>query len=321
MDEQITDIIARKFQGTATEQDLSALQQWLEASETNRREYEQLQLIWNKGAEIFHSTPFNTKDAWEKIDNTIRKNEKKAMVFPLKRLAIAVSFLAALFIAWYYWTSGGSSMQQVTATNASHPITLPDGSTVVLRKGGTIQYAATFKGFVRKVELKGEAWFQVQPNAQQPFLISTDHSTIKVLGTSFLVHATDNGDEVIVSSGKVSMVNKQPKGKQVILTAGQKALLSNGNLLQEAVSDSNYLAWKTGLLEFRNTPLPDVLKDIADYYSLQLIIPDTLLPSVQQLNINARFLNQPVSEVLEEIRLTTGLQTRKEAGRIIFFRN
>ncbi len=77
MDEQITDIIARKFQGTATEQELTALQQWLEASETNRREYEQLQLFWNKGAELFQSTSFNTQDAWEKVDKTIRKKEKK----------------------------------------------------------------------------------------------------------------------------------------------------------------------------------------------------------------------------------------------------
>ncbi len=210
-------------------------------------------------------------------------------------------------------------MQLVTATNASHPITLPDGSTVVLRKGGTIRYTAKFNGSVRRVELKGEAWFQVQPNAQQPFLISTDHSTIKVLGTSFLVHSTDEGDEVIVSSGKVSMAGKQPEGKRVILSAGQKAVLSNGDLLQEPVSDSNYLAWKTGLLEFRNTPLPGVLNDLADYYGLQLIIPDTLLPSVQQLNINARFLNQPLSEVLEEIRLTTGLQTKRRSRPHYFF--
>lgn len=321
MDEQITDIIARKFQGTATEQELTALQQWLDASETNRREYEQLQLIWNKGAELFQSTSFNTRDAWEKMDKTIRKKEKRATIFPIKRLAIAVSFLAALFIAWYYWKAGDSSMQVVTAINASHPVTLPDGSTMMLRKGGTIRYTTKFNGSVRRVELKGEAWFQVQPNSQQPFLISTDHSTIKVLGTSFLVHSTDEGDEVIVSSGKVSMAGKQPESKRVILTAGQKAVLSNGDLLQEPVSDSNYLAWKTGLLEFRNTPLPDVLNDLADYYDLQLIISDTLLPAVQQLNINARFLNQPLSEVLEEIRLATGLQTKEEAGRIIFFRN
>lgn len=321
MDEQITDIIARKFQGTATEQELTALQQWLDASETNRREYEQLQLIWNKGAELFQSTSFNTRDAWEKMDKTIRKKEKRATIFPIKRLAIAVSFLAALFIAWYYWKAGDSSMQVVTAINASHPVTLPDGSTMMLRKGGTIRYTTKFNGSVRRVELKGEAWFQVHPNSQQPFLISTDHSTIKVLGTSFLVHSTDEGDEVIVSSGKVSMAGKQPESKRVILTAGQKAVLSNGDLLQEPVSDSNYLAWKTGLLEFRNTPLPDVLNDLADYYDLQLIISDTLLPAVQQLNINARFLNQPLSEVLEEIRLATGLQTKEEAGRIIFFRN
>ena len=321
MDDQITEIIARKFQGTASQQDLASLQQWLEAAAENRRQYEELEQIWNKSDELFQSTTFSTATAWEKVDNTIRKKEKRASVFPLKRLAIAVGFLTAVFTAWYIWRSGDASMQLVKASNANQPVTLPDGSSVVLRKGTTIQYASDFNGSVRRVELKGEAWFQVQPNTKQPFLVSTDHSTIKVLGTSFLVNATDESDEVIVSSGKVSMAGKQQDDKQVILTAGQKALLSDGELLQEAVSDSNYLAWKTGILEFRNTPLPDVLDHLSDYYDLQLIIPDTLLSSFQQLNINARFLNQPVSEVLEELRLTTGLQTKDEAGRIIFFRN
>ena len=321
MDDQITDIIARKFQGTASQQDLTILQQWLEKAAANRQEYEQLEQIWNKGAELFQSTSFNTNAAWEKVDENIRKKEKRSAVFPIKRLSIAVGFLAAVFAAWYIWRSGDASMQLVKATNANHPITLPDGSSVVLRKGTTIQYASKFNGSVRRVELKGEAWFQVQPGAQQPFLISTDHSTIKVLGTSFLVNATDNGDEVIVSTGKVSMAGKQKESKQVILAAGQKALLSDGQLLQETVSDSNYLAWKTGILEFRNTPLPEVLEDLSDYYDLQLVIPDTLQSSFQQLNINARFLNQPVSEVLEELRLTTGLQTKDQSGRIIFFRN
>lgn len=320
MDDQINDIIARKFQGTATPQDLAALEQWLNASTSNRHEFEQMQLIWEKGGSMFQTVSFNTAAAWEKVDNNIRGKEKKAMVFPIKRLAIAVAFLAAIFTGWYIWSSGNTSMQQITATEAMVPVTLPDGSSVVLRKGSTIEYTASFDGAVRRIALKGEAWFQVLHNARQPFLISTDNSTIKVLGTSFLVHSTDKGDEVIVSTGKVSMSGKQAESKQVILTAGQKAVLTNGDLLQETVSDSNYLAWKTGLLEFRNTPLTQALDAVADYYDLPILIPDTLLPAAELMHINARFRDQPVSEVLEEIRLATGLSTKEENGGVIFFR-
>lgn len=320
MDDQINEIIARKFQGTATPQDLAALEQWLAASAGNRYEFEQLQLIWDKGTDMRQPLTFNTAAAWEKVDNSIRRNEKKVVVFPIKRLAIAVAFMAAIFTGWYFWRSGDASMQQITATQATMPVTLPDGSSVVLRKGSTIEFTSGFNGAVRRVALKGEAWFQVQHNARQPFLISTDNSTIKVLGTSFLVHSTDKEDEVIVSSGKVSMSGKQAEGRQVILTAGQKAVLANGNLLQETVSDSNYLAWKTGLLEFKNTPLPMALDAVADFYDLPMLIPDTLLPAATSMHINARFMDQPVSEVLEEIRLATGLSTKQENGHLIFFR-
>ncbi|MBO9635638.1 MAG: FecR domain-containing protein [Chitinophagaceae bacterium] len=321
MDDQITDIIARKFQGTASRQDLAELQQWLEASDANRQEFEQMQQIWDKGAELFGSATFNTSAAWQKVDENIRRKERTAMVFPLKRLAIAVAFLAAIFTAWYFWRSGDPSIQQVTAANATKAITLPDGSTVHLRKGGSIRYATHFNSSIRRVELKGEAWFQVQSDPKQPFLISTDNATIKVLGTSFLVHSTDSGDEVIVSTGKVSMSDKQTDSKQVILTAGQKAVLSHGDLLQETVSDSNYLAWKTGILEFRNTPLHDALTALADYYDLQFSLSDSLDAAVQQLNINARFKDQPISEVLDELRLTTGLKIVREQDRIIFYGN
>ncbi|MGN6418125.1 MAG: FecR family protein [Pseudobacter sp.] len=320
MDDQINDIIARKFQGTATPQDLTALEQWLAASDSNRHEFEQMQLIWEKGGEMFPAIPFNTAAAWDKVDNSIRRKEKKAMVFPLKRLAIAVAFLVAVFTGWYFWRSGDASMQKIMATKAMMPVTLPDGSSVFLRKGSTIEFAASFDGAVRRVQLKGEAWFQVEHNAKQPFLISTDNSTIKVLGTSFLVHSTDKADEVIVSSGKVSMSGKHTEGRQVILTAGQKAVLANGELLQETVSDSNYLAWKTGLLEFRNTPLAEALDAVADYYDLPIVLPDTLLPAAELMHINARFRDQPVSEVLEEIKLATGLSTKEENGQVIFFR-
>lgn len=321
MDDQITDIIARKLQGTASRQDLAELQLWLEASDANRQEFEQMQQIWDKGAGLFSSTTFNTSAAWEKVDENIRRKEKTAMVFPLKRLAIAVTFLAAIFTGWYFWRSGDPSIQQITASNATRTISLPDGSTVHLRKGGSIRYATSFTNAVRRIELKGEAWFQVQSDPKHPFLISTDNATIKVLGTSFLVHSTDIGDEVIVSSGKVSMSDKQTDSKQVILTAGQKAILSHGDLLQETVSDSNYLAWKTGILEFKNTPLHDAITALADYYDLQFTISDSLNRAVQQLNINARFKDQPISEVLEELRLTTGLKIIREQDRIIFYGN
>lgn len=321
MDDQITDIIARKLQGTASQQDLAELQLWLEASDANRLEFEQMQLIWDKGADLFNTTGFNTGIAWEKVDGAIRRNEKRAMVFPLKRLAIAVAFLGAIFTGWYFWRSGDPSIREITAGNTTRVFNLPDGSTVHLRKGGSLRYAATFNKNIRRIELKGEAWFQVQSDPKQPFLISTENATIRVLGTAFLVHSTDAGDEVIVSSGKVSMSDKQAEEKQVILTAGQKAVLSHGDLLQETVSDSNYLAWKTGILEFRNTPLHDAIAALADYYDLQFFISDSLNPAVQQLNINARFQDQPISEVLEELRLTTGLKITRDQDRIIFSGN
>jgi len=106
----------------------------------------------------------------------------------------------------------------------------------------------------------------------------------------------------------------------VILTPWQEAELKDQQFDKTQVSDSNFLSWKTGQLDFKNTPLKKVLADIGHYYS----IPVTLAPDqgalLESLPVNVRFDNQPIEQVLDEIRLVTGLQTRHEGNTIVFFK-
>lgn len=320
IDDQIADIIARQFNGTATPQDMAELQKWLDADASNRHEYEQMQLIWEKGATM-HGTPtFNTAAAWAKVDSGIRHKgkEQPAMVFPLKRLAVAVVFLGAVFGGWYLWHHTQNNQQTIIAAESNTPVSLPDGTHVTLRKGSSIGYDKDFAGSFRKVQLKGEAFFEVEPMEKKPFLISTDYSTIKVLGTSFLVHSTDMGDEVIVSTGRVSFAGKQKEAPQVILSAGQKAVLTGNDLQQAAVSDSNFLSWKTGLLHFSNTPLLEALAEIADYYGIDISVAPAMQAEALKMHLTAKFDKQPLTEVLEEVKLFTGLETSTEVNKIIF---
>ena len=320
IDDQIADIIARQLNGTATPQDLAELQQWLEADAANRHEYEQMQLIWEKGATMHVSPTFNTTAAWSKVDAGIRSREEKqpAMVFPLKRLAVAVVFLSAVFGGWYLWNCTQNHTQTVIASEGNMPVSLPDGTQVTLRKGSSIEYEKELAGSFRKVQLKGEAFFEVQPMEKKPFLISTDYSTIKVLGTSFLVHSSDQGDEVIVSTGRVSFAGKQKEAPQVILSAGQKAVLTGNDLQQAAVSDSNFLSWKTGVLSFRNTPLMEALDEIADYYGIAISVAADTQAEAANAHLTAQFNNQSITDVLDEVKLFTGLETSKEDNKIIF---
>ncbi len=80
------------------------------------------------------------------------------------------------------------------------------------------------------------------------------------------------------------------------------------------------MAWKTGILNFRDTPLPQAAAGIADFYRLTVSFSPDLLPEAGKIRITARYDNQSLEEVLEELRLTTGLKINHEKNTLFFHR-
>ncbi|MCK7556622.1 FecR domain-containing protein [Chitinophaga sedimenti] len=50
-------------------------------------------------------------------------------------------------------------------------------------------YPTAFTGQERKVELKGQGYFEVAQNARQPFVVKVNDMQVQVLGTSFDIMA------------------------------------------------------------------------------------------------------------------------------------
>ncbi len=324
MNDQIADIIAKKLQGTASQEELAQWQTWMDASSLNRIQYEHFVRIWQESGPILTGPTVDTDAAWSKLDRTIQSRYESTLppIIPLylKRLSIAIAIFVAFVAAWYFWHEGGQSWETFTAANSNQSIELSDGSVILLRKGSTLKYPHSFKAHERSVQLTGEAFFQVKHDEQKPFLINTSNSMVKVLGTSFLVHSGKTTDEVVVQEGRVSVQANRTGQKAVELIAGERLVLSEGEARQSTVNDSNYIAWKTGLLDFKGTPLKQVLEDIEHYYDIpvQLELSDSI--DLEKLHVTARFENQPAEQVLDEIRLTTGLETRKQGDTIIFYK-
>jgi ferric-dicitrate binding protein FerR (iron transport regulator) len=241
-----------------------------------------------------------------------------ARVFPWKRAMAAASIVLALGAAgWWIRLHSGAAQTTVFAGTVNQAVTLPDGSLVHLRKGATLSYPASLTD--RTVELSGEAFFEPKADAITPFRIRTGHALFQDLGTSFLVRAEPSGDELTVITGKVKFSDKANPSNSLILTAGQKALLSAGGFTGiTQASDPNVLAWKTGVLDFKDQPLSNVAADIADYYQTAIAIDPSLAEKAATIKVTARFERQPLKEVLEEVRLMTGLSTRKEKDTFVF---
>lgn len=325
--DHIVSLIAKQLQGVATPEEAKELQQWLHSDAACRQQYDDMARIWQKSGPILANPAFNTDIAWAKLDHTIGQMDPRpsqpfhtiiSYLFT-KKAAAAVVVFAMVAIGGFYWYKQ-RQWQTFTAANKNETLTLPDQSVVLVRKGSSLIYPKAFNDNERRVQLTGEAFFNVQPNEAQPFLVTTDHAEVKVLGTSFLVNSNSATDEVVVVTGKVNVTNKKSNQHQVILK-GQRAVLSNERFYQEQVTDSNYLAWETGQLVFNNTAFPKVLEDLSHFYNTRVELAPSLQSSAASIQITVHFKDQPLEQVLEEMRLITGLSLKKEKDKVVFYRN
>lgn len=324
--DQILHLILKKLKGEATEEEMQQLRSWTQANNLNAEAYEEILKIWTESEPLLQGAAFDTERAWSLLQQRMEVLAKESAVRKLspvryiKRFAIAAAVLVILLTAGYMWRSPRAAVKTITAQNNMELVYLPDSSQVWLREGSTLSYAP-FSGNERTTSLKGEAFFDIRRNESRPFIINTLHAQVKVLGTSFLVNAGERADEVVVTRGKVMVADRENKNNGLLLEAGQQLTLANHQLQRSMLTDSNSIAWKTGLLSFREAPLPKVMNDLSNYYNTQVGIMEAERKEAEDLHITLRFEGQSLDEVLEEIRLITGWKTRKEKDKIILYKN
>src|SRR5258708_4640641 len=323
--EYIESLILKHLNQEASPVEESALQQWLDADPGRLQDYQALEKIWQGSGPALHRHLFDKDLAWEKMRPRMVSAGVKQLFPGKKWVAAAAALLILVSAGWWYSIKdragrdrAGSRM--ILAQDADQRVALPDGSIVYLRKGAMIRYTEPFKGKERQVEMSGEAFFQPAQDPGTPFRISTPHAIIEDIGTSFLVKEREGADEVIVATGKIKFTDKSQSSHSVILVSGQKAILKENRFIESVPADSNFMAWKTCVLNFQGTPLDQAVQDIADFYRLTVSFAADLQAEAGKIKITARFENQSLEEVLEELQLTTGLKINHEKNTLFFRR-
>lgn len=191
-------------------------------------------------------------------------------------------------------------------------IHLPDGTMAYLNSGSTLTYTIPFDVKERKVALKGEAYFKVSHNPEQPFVVSVadDKMNIKVLGTEFNVQAYNDDDliQTTLVSGAIDLHYKNSNGKIVgrSVKPSEKVVYDShsGNVSVKTVNTDYDTAWMQGRLVFKETPLPEVLKKMTHYYNVTFSVVD---PVIQTYNFTGTFDNRQLSQVLDYLKISSGI--------------
>ena len=158
-----------------------------------------------------------------------------------------------------------------TPRGGFYRLILPDGSAVWLDAASSLRYPTAFTGKQRSVELSGEAYFEIAPRSDQPFLITTRGVTVEVLGTEFNLMAYQDEEAIRTTlvSGSVRVVRGDIRqqirpGEQASWSNGAKAWqLSNPDLRE-------VLAWKQGEFRFQALPISAIMRQIARWYDVDI---------------------------------------------------
>jgi ferric-dicitrate binding protein FerR (iron transport regulator) len=154
-------------------------------------------------------------------------------------------------------------------------IILSDSTKVWLNSETVLRYPVQFSGKERKVELIGEAFFEVKKNTKKPFIVVSANHTVKVLGTSFNI-SSYREDSIIFTTlvnGKVDVfLNDNPETKQTLLPNHQSYFSKyEGVVTQQEVDTYQYIAWKEGRFVFEKKPLSQMMNTLSKWYNTDIV--------------------------------------------------
>ncbi|HWK06729.1 MAG TPA: FecR domain-containing protein [Puia sp.] len=149
-------------------------------------------------------------------------------------------------------------------------LVLPDGTKVWLNAASSLRYPTVFAGAERRVEITGEAYFEVAHNAAKPFIVKKGESETKVLGTHFNINAYDEESSLNITllEGSVQVT----KGNNsTIIKPGQQAQVGKSIHVADDVDLEEVVAWKDGKFQFGETAdIKTVMRQIANWYDVDV---------------------------------------------------
>ena len=224
----------------------------------------------------------------ERID---RATGRPARRFTFVRMAqMAAAVLLPLFMAlsgYLLYENRQLAEEEMivsTARGERASVTLPDGTIVALNAESRLSYyPKEFHRTERRIRFSGEGYFQVERDEELPFLIEARGLQVKVLGTTFNLHARSGEQtaELVLEEGSVRMESSKSH-KHVILQPAQRAVLdqATGQIHVYAEDDFERVsAWRQGDMVFRNIPFPDVVRTIEENYHVRVHFVETACPT------------------------------------------
>ncbi len=323
------DLAAKYFAGETSRTEETVLKAWLQADPSREEEFRKMSDSWTFAMQQEALHKLDEDKAWLRLKSKIAEAEKtkktagkyRLLSPTLLKTAAAITILFVLAVTVYFLSGIHTTHEQMlTASNELNQpslVKLPDGSIVALNAGSKLEYPATMNGSLREVTLEGEAFFEVKHDPSRPFLVHSEHAIIRVVGTAFDVAAYRNAPEVkvMVESGRVELFSDESVGNKILLEKGTVGTLvrNSQTLFKEENNDVNYLSWKTRVMHFDRTPLPEVVNVLNRSYHTQIELKSDEL---KNMFYTGTYTDESVDTIIDVLAKTFRLEITRAGEKI-----
>lgn len=262
-------------------------------------------------AKSYEENRFDPKKALARSQNgslrrSLSLSKRTVMLKRIAGVATAAAVGIFLYLPWL------TSWTDYAAYDIAQTFTLPDSSSVTLAPGSTLRLQKHKDK--RLVQMTGKVYFNVRHDDRAPFRVDAGSGFVKVLGTRFQV---DSRDPISVSvvSGKVLFSAIRSGEEALILTKGQSAVLdpAASKPVEITPKHPNPAAWATGEFIYDNTPLPEVLSELSEYYDVTLVAFDAGHSSGESRSLSGEFSTSSLPEILNLINSALGSDIQIES--------
>ena len=324
-DQYIEELIIKHLLEETSEQEKQELQTWRESNADNERQYQELVKVLKVSTtyEINHQN-IDIDAEWNRFERSVESKSKpndqvKEVSFYQQswlKVAAGIAIIAVLGLLINQFLTSDNRLVVVAETETKEVI-LPDGSIVTLNAGSQISYEKEYiEQPLRSVSLIGEAFFEVESNPQQPFVVQLDEASVEVVGTSFNIEAHKNMSSinVVVASGVVRFESANYKNS-VLLEAGDRgAINKTTNEISKIMNvDVNYLSWKTQQIVFEDVSLDRVIQTLNRLYEANIIIS---AETAVNCKVTVSFDHQSLDAILSVLEETLDLTYIENGDKI-----
>lgn len=299
------DLLLKYIAGNASQQEKEEVAAWIDADVSHLHQL--LSLRKSYDAFLWQDTT--------RQRTTVLQNRR-----PIARLLRVAAMLAIAFGLGYLLhttirTETEAEIQSISVPAGQRTqLTLADGTVVWVNGESTLSFPSRFDRNQRRVELQGEAYFDVQKDPKRQFVVAMPHQTaIRVLGTKFNVRAYADAERVVttLTEGNVRFEFERSgqRPQYIALARGQKLIYDapSGRTEMHATSGERELAWKDGLLIFRRTSLREALDMLAERYGAEF----TIAPGVPHDDaFTGTFANRSLEQILHFISASSRIKWR-----------